>query len=222
MAQEPPKEAPKPKTEDPCDDPEYVAWAYAQEGLEPPENIRATDTPPTVWRGYQFTPERRILAMASCEKWLGTPHVNRIAVEGVGIDCIHLIHEIMKDSGLLPEADLGRYDLMAGTYEPSDYLKEVFMTACCADEYPIDAPKFGDIVIFKTGKVSAHCGFYTPGEVWHSLSGRAVIRSSWSHWKHEAQCLVRLMYPGFKHQPKKALKLCQAKIWASGESSSEQ
>jgi hypothetical protein len=57
--------------------------------------------------------------------------------------------------------------------------------------------------------------------VWHSLSKRAVLRSSWDHWKHRAQCLLRVTYPGFKVQPKKAIELWVAKTWASEELSSE-
>lgn len=199
-----------PKTKDPQDDPEYVAWAK-QQIQDPVEEFKGKP-PPAAYRGYQFSdPRVREKALASCQKWLGTPHVNRVAVPGVGIDCVHLVHEIMKDCDLLPEADLGRYTLMDGMYNPSDYLKRVFLTACIAEELTIDRPEFGDIVIFKTGKVSAHCGFYTPGFVWHSLSNRAVIKSAWSNWKHEAECLIRLTYPGFKIPPKKAIELCQAK-----------
>jgi len=165
-----------------------------------------------VWTGFQFSlPERQKQALASCEKWLGVPHVNRVAVHPTGIDCIHFVHEVLIDSGVLPPADLGRYTLTDGTFNPSDYLKRVFLAACYSEERHPGEAEFGDIVIFKTGKTSAHCGFYTPELVWHSLSGRAVIRSPWNHWKHEADCLVRIVHPGFKIEPKRAIRLCREK-----------
>lgn len=148
-----------------------------------------------------WTPERQALAVASLNKWQGTPHKNRIAVVGVGVDCIKLVYEVLVDSNVLPRASFGGYDVDSGMWAESTLLQDTIMN-CMFGRWVTSDFEFGDIFIMKTGKRSAHCGFYTAdGYIWHALARRFVTRSDFVLWKREIVGMVRLEQIGFRTNP---------------------
>jgi cell wall-associated NlpC family hydrolase len=150
----------------------------------------------TVW-----TQGREALARLSLAKWHGTPHHNRIAVPGVGVDCIKFVYEVCYDSGVWPRVEFSGYDLQAGLGGPSTKLQETFLKAVFGEWVERDF-QFGDVLIFTTGERSAHCGFHAgDGKLWHSLAGRRVTVSDECLWRHDLAGAVRLTGVGFKVNP---------------------
>ena len=147
-----------------------------------------------------WTPERQKLALESCDKWHGTPHRNRIAIPGVGVDCIKFVHEILYDSGVVPRVEYQGYDLEAGMWGPSDKLQHCILQ-CVNGEVVQEPYEFGDILLFKTGRRSAHCGFYVPDYIWHSLAHRQVTKSDFPLWRKEIECGIRITSEGLKTSP---------------------
>lgn len=148
-----------------------------------------------------WTPERRALALASVARWQGTPHYNRIAICGVGVDCIKFVCEVLFDSGVLPRRDFTGYDLQSGLWTESNKLQDTILR-CLNAVWVEDGFEFGDIFILKTGRRTAHCGFYTAdGYIWHSLGNRCVTKSDFSFWRHEIRGMIRIKKEGFKLNP---------------------
>lgn len=154
----------------------------------------------TVW-----TPEVRAKAEASLLKWHGTPHHNRIAIPGVGVDCIQFVYEVLVDAGIIDRCHFSGYDLTAGMGSVSHSLKQMVKRSIHVIEVPKPA-EFGDIAIFKTGRRSAHVAFYAGGDdLWHSLGHRQVIKSPFGQWSREIDCGLRITAPGFLVRPDKVL-----------------
>jgi len=154
-----------------------------------------------------WTPSARQKAILELRSWEGVRHVNRIAVPGVGIDCIHLVFRAYIAAGILPVRSLGRYDVNAGLFTRSDMMERVLLGSLHSKSLNPEAPEFGDIVVFQTGDRSAHCGFYEDVHVWHSLSRQCVIRSPWRTWRRRAEKIVRVYRPGFRVEPETSVRL---------------
>lgn len=166
----------------------------------------ASERPPgwviaTVW-----TPERAASALAEARSWVGTRHVNRIAIRGQGIDCVQYVFAIYRSAGLLPAADLGTYSVDDGLFAKSSTMERVMVDCMHAEGMPPDSPLFGDIVLFKTGDRSAHCGLFAGMDVYHSLANQCVMASPWGLWRHKADRIVRMYAPGFRKPPQLSLK----------------
>jgi cell wall-associated NlpC family hydrolase len=154
-----------------------------------------------------FTAERKEQARAAFNRWHGTPHHDRIAIIGKGCDCVNLIRVIYHESDIVDGRSLGGYSTTLGTWKESDQLKGAFQSVLHTTEHTTEEPKFGDMIVFKNGGgLSAHCGLYAEGLVWHSLARRCVTASPWKHWKHKAESLLRLTRTGYKADPKSLLR----------------
>ena len=154
-----------------------------------------------------WIPSARQKAIEELRSWEGTRHVNRIAVRGVGIDCIHLVFRAYIAGESLPNREFGRYDVNAGLFTRSDMMEKVLLGALHASSRtPVD-PEFGDVVLFQTGDRSAHCGFYEDGHVWHALARQCVMRSPWRTWSRRAEKLVRVYQPGFRTEPQRSVRI---------------
>jgi cell wall-associated NlpC family hydrolase len=145
-------------------------------------------------------------ATEELESWEGTAHVNRIAVRGVGIDCIQLCFRAYAAAGILPWMKVGVYSTEAGLFSRSENMERVLLDCLHAKSLPVDSPEFGDLVLFQTGDRSAHCGFYADGFVWHSLARQCVLRSPWRLWKRRAEKLIRVYGTGFRKDPKGSVR----------------
>lgn len=148
-----------------------------------------------------WTPERKRLALRSLSRWHGTPHHNRIAVRGVGVDCIKLVYEVLIDCGILDRVEFSGYDVDSGLWTESTKLQDTILR-CLHSVWVEESFEFGDIFILKTGNRSAHCGLYTDdGNVWHALGNRCVTKSDFALWRHEIKGMVRVVAPGFRVNP---------------------
>lgn len=156
----------------------------------------------TIW-----TPDRKKTALATLGKWQSTPHRDRIAIPGVGIDCIQLVLQVLIDCEVIPAIVINGYDTTAGMHSHSDRLQRAFKSCMDLEDVPAGDPQFGDLAIFKTGNRSGHCGFITEGQIWHALARRSVTFSDYKLWRWEIETLLRIKAVGFTGNPHQAAKL---------------
>lgn len=145
-------------------------------------------------------------AKASCAKWRGTPHKNRIAEVGVGVDCIKFVHEVIVDSGIIPRQEFGGYSIHEGTFGMSDVLKNTLEAALNVERVEIENHAFGDIAVFKNGMMAGHCGFVTETHLWHALANKIVTPSQFNLWAHEIDFLFRVTEMGMKIGAQEAIE----------------
>ncbi len=164
----------------------------------------------TIW-----TAEKKQAALDCLASWHGVPHMDRRAVPGVGVDCLHLLHEVYKAADLLPAKAIGFYDVARGIYERSTILANAFEAALHCDRFDPEEtdPEFGDAIVFRTGAgMSAHVAIYVKrpgswggGEIWHSMARHGVLCAEWNLYRGHADTIIRLTAPGFKADPRRVI-----------------
>jgi len=148
-----------------------------------------------------WTEEARQKAVACLHKWHGTPHKNRIAIVGVGIDCIKFLAEIVMDSGIVERVTFGSYTVEDGMFEASTRLQSVIETAFHVEIVSVEEMIFGDVAVFTTGRRSAHVGFHDGRDMWHALANRCVTHNDFKLWKHDIAVAYRFTAIGWKESP---------------------
>jgi len=148
-----------------------------------------------------WTPERQALALVSVEKWRGTPHRDRMAVAGVGIDCIHFVAAVLTESGVIPMFRFPGYNPSEGLHERSERIASGFARCLHAAEADKTAPMFGDLAVFKTGRASGHCGFVLGDTLAHALAHQSVIVSNYRIWRPAVHRIFRIEATGFRVTP---------------------
>lgn len=154
-----------------------------------------------------WTQPRQAMALDSAHRWQGTPHRNRVAIPGVGVDCIHFVYEVLIDAGLLERKALGTYDVDDGLYVKSDRLTRGIEFCLHTERITPTALEFGDILVFKNGNRSAHVGILLGNDVWHAFYGHGVLNSDLKIWRREIDVALRLTKTGFRGDPAKAKQL---------------
>lgn len=147
--------------------------------------------------------EARDAALAEANRWHGTPHANRIAKVGTGIDCLGFIREIAVAAGVLPAYKMPYYDPAWGVGRTFNVIERVLVSTCHATRHdPSDGLAFGDVVIFSVGRQSNHVGIILDGELWHCQASSTVqpepITDS---LLAQLQSVVRLTAAGFRRRP---------------------
>ena len=150
----------------------------------------------TVW-----TPERKALALAAVERWRGTPHRDSMAEVGVGIDCIRLVVAILVASGVTEHFEFPAYDVAEGLHERSERMLDGFSR--CTHSHTADKrePLFGDLAVFRTGRMSGHCAFVLDNRLAHALARRQVTVSDYGAFRPGIHRLIRLDAVGLRAQP---------------------
>lgn len=149
-----------------------------------------------------WTPNRIAIARREFDAWEGTPHRNRMAKKRVGVDCIHFVAAIYVAAGILPAFRFPSYDPSRGILAETNAMGEIFqrLTFC----HPIEATaprEFGDVAIFRVGRVSNHVGIIDGDHVWHSLSNCRVHPARYNIWQGEVQELIRIDQDGLRARP---------------------
>lgn len=124
-----------------------------------------------------------------------------MAVVGEGVDCIHLVVEILSDAGVMPRFRFPSYNVADGLHERSDRMRDGFLRCAFAREVDKKDPQFGDVAIGKTGRFSGHCAFMLDGQIVHALARQFVVVSPWRLWRREMDTLIRIEQPGLREQP---------------------
>lgn len=124
-----------------------------------------------------------------------------MAEPGVGIDCIRLIVEILTDAGVTPPFRFPAYDTAEGLHDRSDRMKEGFSRCTFSTVASKQTPEFGDVAVFRTGRMSGHCAFVLDGQIAHSLARQHVVVSDYRIYRPAVDCLIRLEAVGLREQP---------------------
>lgn len=119
------------------------------------------------------------------ESWLGTPYRHYAGVKTKGVDCIHMVVKVLENL----KANQGR-NLIVPPYPKDWHLhrgekllireieKQLFVEkiAFIKNDKLVFSENIddGDIVLFKFGRHSAHCGIYFGGQVYQTLNTSGV------------------------------------------------
>lgn len=154
-----------------------------------------------------WTPARQATARATAEKWAGTPHRDRMAKVGVGIDCLYLMREIAVDAGILPAWDFPYYHPGWGVGRQFNIIERIF-TKCChveratTEEINEGRLQFGDILVFRVGRQSNHVGMAMDGRCFHSQARHLVTFTPLAEPVIDRlQSVLRFTDAGFKMRP---------------------
>ena len=154
----------------------------------------------------EFRKDQIAATQAELEKWRGLPHIDRRAIPGQGIDCIHLVFQGLYASGLIEPRKLPAYRTRWGLVSPENLMAAGFTHALHASRHKATEAQYGDIIIWKSGKQSNHCGivaYDAAGDLscWHVLKGGVVHPTPLKPVCQRAQELVRLDAPGWRIDP---------------------
>lgn len=136
--------------------------------------------------------------------WKGTPHRDRMAKVGVGIDCVHFLREVFVAAGVLPEFVFPFYATNWGYGRSNNLMERMLVTACHAEV--VTTPQDGDVVVFRVGRQTNHCGVCLDGLVWHAQFKRGVRFDDLATFDDKIQSYVRLTARGFKKRPEELQK----------------
>jgi hypothetical protein len=157
-----------------------------------------------------WTEERKALARLSFAKWHGTPHRDRLALVGVGIDCINLIAEVLTDAGIVQRRPFTGYKLDHGTHRQSQRLHAAISNALHVEALPSGAPsEFGDLWSFSTGNRSGHCAIVGDGVIWHAMGNNRVTFTELERWQPELDKAYRLTDLGWYVDPQTVCTLIE-------------
>lgn len=144
-----------------------------------------------------------------CRQWLNTPHKDRMAKVGVGIDCLYFVREVLVASGMLPTWVFPYYRPVWGVGREFNVMERVF-TKCCHARKLANGDFYGsgedwadgDVLVFAVGRQSNHVGIYMDGQVWHSAAGAGVRNVDLDEpIAASMQCVLRMTAPGFQFRP---------------------
>jgi len=153
---------------------------------------------PTPW-----TPEAIEAAEAEALRWEGTPHRDRMAKVGAGIDCLYLLREIAVAAGVLPAFQFPYYNPAWGLGRRKNVIGKILdLTTFCKTLPPDAEQQDGDVLIFAVGRQSNHCAIRIKGRIWHAIAKRAVIAETPEEaMEAPLQAIIRITAPGFKRRP---------------------
>lgn len=127
--------------------------------------------------------------------------MNRLRVCGRGVDCVQFVYAVLEACQIVPVMSFDGYDTSAGLWKEDSGLERVMLEHFHA-EWVESGFQFGDIFITKTGKQTAHCGFFdSDGHLWHALAGRCVTKSDFVLWRRGIKGMVRIVRPGLRKVP---------------------
>lgn len=113
--------------------------------------------------------------VAQARTWLGTPWHHQGRLKGVGVDCIGLVIEVLKELGIQTE-DTTDYSRFPDGKSLQEAMARHFVEA--------DKPQPGDILLMRVTKMPQHVGFVTDKGVIHSYYGAGVVETGLGkNWK---------------------------------------
>lgn len=104
--------------------------------------------------------EQRAKVVAEARKWLGTPYHHQADVRGSGVDCIMLLVRAFVDAGACAPVDPRPYRDEWFLHR-SDELYLGGVLDYCVE---VQAPRPGDIMLFRWGRCYSHGGLVTAAD----------------------------------------------------------
>jgi len=149
----------------------------------------------TIW-----TPEAVTAAEQAVTIYHGLPHMHRRREPGRGIDCINLVQAALEAAGMIPVGvPLPQYRRTDGWRMRRNGLCSIFENClyCVRSATPQD----GDIVLFRVGQASNHCGILLKGRVHHATFGAGVIAQPIAEIAHQIEHTLTITQPGLRATP---------------------
>ena len=122
--------------------------------------------------------EARKAIVAEAKTWIGTRYVSNGMVKEAGTDCAMILVGVYGGLGLIPpQFDPRPYPAQWHLHRNIEkYLEAILAFATEVEKPPKRAPKPGDVVMFKIGKVFAHAAIITDWpNVIHAVGGSGVL-----------------------------------------------
>ena len=161
----------------------------------------------------EWTDEQKQRVSEEMQKWKGLPHLDRRAIKGTGIDCVHLLFEGLFASGLVERRKIPAYRPRWGLVSRCNLMAEALSRILHVERHAVtEPPRFGDLIIWKSGKQSNHCGILAHDDhrnlvCWHVLKGGKVHAAPLKTTVPKAQEIVRVAREGWRIDPPDKLKL---------------
>ena len=80
-------------------------------------------------------------------KWIGTPYLYMGKQPGIGVDCIHLVREVLKETGKI--FTIPNYPKSWEKLNPHFFQRELYAIECNWNNVDDNDLLFGDIALFK-------------------------------------------------------------------------
>lgn len=152
-----------------------------------------------------WPPEAEAAAVAACENFRGTRHMQRRAIPGVGVDCVQFVVAVLQAAGMLPVFRWPQYRQDIGLRLNRNQLGDLMAEAFNAEILAVEdwEPRTGDVGIFRCGRTSNHCGLVVAGSFWHVTTTAPVHATPVKAVLGTLQEVVRLTRPGLRSDPQK-------------------
>lgn len=134
-----------------------------------------------VMKSPYFNTDDRIAALrAECMRWKGTPFKHWTGVCGRGTDCVHFVVRVLDCVGALQgyKYKIPKYNRDWHIHNADELLFDGLKAVPFIE--PVDGHNrhAGDIMLYHYGKASSHCAIYLDSNIYHSIEGCGVIRTS--------------------------------------------
>lgn len=121
---------------------------------------------------------RQAKLLIEATRWIGTPFAPHAAIRGAGVDCVNLCAQLLKACGHADDFALPRYVMDGGKHNATSQLIE-YLDSREDFSHPFAPAQCGDVLCFKLGRSSHHCGMMLHGKTFiHALYGRKVAFAS--------------------------------------------
>lgn len=150
-----------------------------------------------------WTAEAAAGAESCCQLYRGTPHMQRRAVPGRGVDCVQFVVAVLQAAGILPAFRWPQYRQDIGLHLNRNQLGDLMREVFHAETVPIDEwdPRTGDVGIFRCGRTSNHCGIVVGGRFWHVTVAAPVHDTAVRAVRGSLQEVVRFTAKGLRGEP---------------------
>ena len=111
-------------------------------------------------------------------EWQGTPFRHYAGVKQAGVDCIHFVLGAYESVGALKNAYhfIPRYGHDWCHHTTEERLYRFFKGYKSFGEVRYTEPENGDVLLYKFGKATSHCGIFYGGNVYQAIDGMGVCR----------------------------------------------
>lgn len=155
-----------------------------------------------------WTPERIQAAEEAFAYWEHTPHRDRMAKQGIGIDCLELMKAATIAAGITPPFVMPYYRPSWGLGRAVNVIEPCLLHCFHCETVPAaEEPVLGDLLVWRVGRQSNHVGivWYRAGVlgVWHTHIKKGVefVPLPLEQMLIYRQSFVRFTATGFKADP---------------------
>jgi len=101
---------------------------------------------------------QRTMIVTTALQWRNTPYQHQVGLKGVGVDCAYFVGKVAEECGFIKEFKVEPYSIEWHLHSREEKMCEIVESFGCTEK--IDNLQYGDILIFKYGRVGSHMGIY--------------------------------------------------------------